>query len=663
MSPLNRRDFLSLSLLTALDAAAVRPLLANSLPQGASVGSVAKRWAAFEELPSHAIQPHGWLQLYLKRQASTLAYALADTSWPFDTPYWQGEEQAPSWWPWEQVAYWVDGATRCALTTGDQKLMDRALERIRYTLSHANGSYLGPKYMRNGGLDYNRWPHAIFFRALTALSDNGSLANIPEILSSFYLSYQDGYDIAARNTVNVETMLWCYARTGNPALLAMAEHAWHGYVTGQPHDAADLNDKAVFGGGPITAHGVTYAEMAKLPAILYAYTGKPEYLRFALAAQQRIFDHHMLVDGIPSTTEHFGTTTALDSHETCDITDHTWTWGYLLSTTGDGVWADRIERACFNAGMGAIRKDWKGLQYFSCPNQVVASESSNHNKLKHGNYWMAYQPNPGRGTACCGGNVHRLFPNYAMRMWMTTSDGGLVAAMYGASSVSANVGHSKTLVTLEQRTEYPFADTIHFTLHAAHAVTFPFKLRIPGWCAKPELSIDGQHVPMPTVEHGFITLDRRFKPGTVVRLRLPMEVKAIHTVDNGIAYECGPLVYTQALDAAWTSDVVPKWTTAEYPAWNAHTAQAWNYGIADQPLPSLERNTSEANDPWANPPCSLTVEATTLPAWTTTAPAEPNGDRLTPALPTDRPANGTKAKLRLVPLGTTELRLTIFPKI
>jgi hypothetical protein len=91
----------------------------------------------------------------------------------------------------------------------------------------------------------------------------------------------------------------------------------------------------------------------KLPALLYLYTGNPEYLRFAAAAERRIFDHHMLIDGIPSTTEAYRTTTSLDSHETCDISDHTWSWGTMLMARGHAVWADRVERACFNAAPGA----------------------------------------------------------------------------------------------------------------------------------------------------------------------------------------------------------------------------------------------------------------------------------------------------------------------
>jgi uncharacterized protein len=99
--------------------------------------------------------------------------------------------------------------------------------------------------------------------------------------------------------------------------------------------------------------------------------------------------------------------------------------------TGDAVWADRIERACFNAAPGAIKKDWKALQYMSCPNQFLATLNSDHHPKGRGGFKMAYQPNPGKRVACCGDNVHRIFPNYTIRMWMQAEDGGLAAVLYG----------------------------------------------------------------------------------------------------------------------------------------------------------------------------------------------------------------------------------------
>jgi hypothetical protein len=668
---MDRREFLLAGLAAALETFSPRVgLLAEAAGSG-----VRAPYARLTELAPGAILPGGWVKLYLAKQAGALAYALPDVSWPFSAEYWAGEEKAGSWWPWEQTAYWVDGAVRCALASWDQKLMERAMGRVRYTLAHPDGTFLGAKAIEDPTEGYHRWPHALFFRGLEALSDAGVVRGMPETLTSFYVNDTADYALLARNVVNVESMLWAYNRGGDGRLLELAERSWEGYVAGKPHDPADLSREKTYGGGPITSHGVTYAEIAKLPAILHMYTGNPEYMRFALAAQQRVFDHHMLVDGIPSTTEYFRGTTALDSHETCDISDHTWSWGYLLMATGDGVWADRIERGCLNAGMGAIRKDWKGVQYFSCPNQVLATLTSNHNVLKPGNYWMAYQPNPGRGTACCGANVHRMLPNYALRMWMGTPDGGVAAVLYGASSVKAKVGRDGDEVTLVQETGYPFEEEVRFTVKARRAVEFPLKLRVPGWCAGARVRVNGKDVPLPMVEAGFVTLARRFHPGDVVVLSLPMTVKSTRWPDGGIAFERGPLVYAHSIAAKWSSSVEEKWSTAAYPLLSAEPVGVWNYGVpGDGVAKAVTVPGGDAGDPWQAPGVGLEVGARRVGGWeaaVTELPLDPKAAVgavktkvvLTPPLPVERAELGAVETIRLVPYGSTELRVTVFPVV
>jgi uncharacterized protein len=65
--------------------------------------------------------------------------------------FWAGEEKAPSWWPWKQRGYWIDGALRCALVTGDQQLLRIAQAPVDYTLNHPfPDGYLGPKFMKDG---------------------------------------------------------------------------------------------------------------------------------------------------------------------------------------------------------------------------------------------------------------------------------------------------------------------------------------------------------------------------------------------------------------------------------------------------------------------------------------------------------------------------------
>jgi len=659
-------------------AAAALAVPELSLAQRAPTTKVFPPFARLQSLPPGAVRPRGWINLYLEKQAAGLGLHLPEVSWPFTGAYWAGEENAKSWWPWEQRGYWIDGALRCALVTGDQRLLEVAQAPVDYTLAHQDiDGYLGAEFNKNkkdsDGPRYDnfRWPHAVFFRALAAQGEATGDAKIPEAIRKHYLADRAPYGGPSRDVTNVEGMLWAYARTGDLKLLRMAEKAWADFLkSAEPGDreSGDLHPERVFANTPIHAHGVTYVEKAKLPAILYAYTGKPEYLHFALAAQERIFSHHMLIDGIPSTTEDYCDTTSLDAHETCDISDHTWTWGYLLMAIGDGVWGDRIERACFNAGLGAIKKDWKAVQYFSCPNQFLATRDSNHASLAKGNRFMSYQPNPGHGVACCGGNAHRLFPNYTIRMWMKDNQGGLAATLYGPSSVQAEVGPHNQSVTIHEETHYPFSEEIHFTIQSDRAVSFPWSFRIPGWCSAPSLFLNEKPNPLPPIQNGFACLKRTFHPGDRITLLLPMKTILSYSVDEGIGIERGPLVYALPIQERWTAVVEERWSTPEFPEWEVVAAAPWNYGIGVDETKLLSeiqiQQGSMTEDPWVEPPLTMNVPLKKMPGWDLRLNPKNPEQKFTPPLPepTDDPVNTVVERISLVPYGSTHLRLTVFPK-
>ncbi len=692
---MNRREFVRLTLMSSA-MIAVADLNRGAVAETSAALDGAP-YAVLTPLAPGAIRPEGWLRLYLERQAAQLGSQLPEVSWPFTEPYWAGEEQAESWWPWEQKAYWLDGATRLALVLGDQKLLDKTRSYLRYTLDHpGSNGYLGPKFFEDPVGDYHRWPQNVFFRGLAANSDaelsdsagSGQAADLKRdagsgheairALHKHYLNDKADYGKPIRNITNVEDILWCYQHTGDDQLLEMAERAWNEYmtVTGPgPADLGDLSQMRVYAATPINAHGVTYAEIVKQPAILYLYTGKEEYLRLALAAQRRIFDHHMLIDGIPSTTEWFRTRTSLDSHETCDIADHTWSWGYMLMATGDARWADAVERGCLNAGFGAIKKDWKALQYFSCPNQFLATIDSDHNVMEHGGFMMAYQPNPGRHTACCGGNVHRMLPNFVIRMWMRDGAGGLAAVLYGPSRVKTTVGAEAREIEIVQRTDYPFGEEIHLTLNPTAPVVFPLSLRIPGWCSAARLAVNGKPVSLPQIKNGFATLRRRFSAGDTVTLTLPMKTALSHWPQNGVGLEHGPLVYSLPIKESWTPVAVERYTTAEFPGWNALPASAWNYGLEIDEARLHEevklQRKPMTKDPWVDPPVTLRVPAKSLASWQLQANPDNPEQLFTPPLPESSAETlggegklqfGDLEELTLAPYGSTHLRVTIFPR-
>ncbi len=684
---LNRRDFVRLAMMGSALMMGPGALAAET----ESAEQPVPYHGALRALPPGTVKPEGWLRGYLQKQAEQLGSNLPRVSWPFTRDFWgdqlQGDywlrdQQWEEWWPWEQRAYWIDGATRLGILLGDENLLAATTAPMIYTLTHADKEgYLGPQLFQDPLADYHRWPHVVFFRSLAAVSGSHTPlkgithTQIAQEMQRHYLNDDASYGKPKRNINNVEDMLWCYEQTRNPQLLALAEKAWKEFM--QTNDTeVDLGLLRVMSNSPINAHGESYAETSKQPAILYMYTGKQDYLTFGLAAQRRIFDYHMLIDGIPSTSEWFSTTTSLDSHETCDIVDHTWSWGYYLMATGDSRWADHVERACFNAAPGAIRNDWKGVQYFSCPNQFLATLDSDHNWPlfpEHGGYFMAYQPNPGHRTACCGGNVHRVVPNYVIRMWMKRSDGGLAAVLYGPCTVKATVGPHNQPIEIVQSTRYPFEEEIRLTIKSGAPVEFPLSLRIPGWCREPRLTLNGKSMDARPDAHGFVTVERTFQSGDQIALTFPMRLALSRWPQNGIGLERGPLVYSLPIRARWTTTVVPRYSTPEFPCFEARPQSEWNYGLAlqeatlDEDVQVIQRPIApdQAFDPWENPPVALTVPARKVAGWELMANPDKPEQKFTPCLPDVQPDQVSEAKerIRLEPYGSTKLRLTIFPEV
>ena len=106
-------------------------------------------------------------------------------------------------------------------------------------------------------------------------------------------------------------------------------------------------------------------------------------------------------------------------------------------------------------------------------------------------------------------------------MWMATYDNGLAATCYGPCKVTA-LAADRVPVVIVCKTDYPFNDTIELSVQPARKTAFPLDLHIPGWCTAPTLSVNGSTVAVKQNAKGFVRLNRSWKPGDTVRLRLPM---------------------------------------------------------------------------------------------------------------------------------------------
>jgi len=644
------------------------------------------------EVELSELEPEGWLRRYLENQLHGLTGHIEDAGYPFDTNPWGQRkkilrEGRETWWPYEQAGYWVDGAIRCGQLLRDHGLIKKAGQPIDHVIKHAAADgFVGAKFLRKEGTG-NRWVHAVFMRALMAQYSATGDQRVLTALKRHYLCKMPLHS-ETREAANIEEMVWTYFRTGDKRLLDLAVRSYKEY--NRIHSKTDMTVKNMLSDERATEHGVTYNEVAKLGAILYGATGNRRWLNATRNAYAKVDRDHMLIDGVHSSSEHLHGKDPLECHETCDIADYTWSLGYLLMATGDVAYADKIERACFNAAPGAVRSDFRGLQYFSCPNQVVASCTSNHNHYERGGTQMTFRPNP--WTECCVGEVNRIMPNYIARMWMRDKQGALVATMYGPGRITTRVGKSQTEVTVVEETSYPFGEEVDFQIRTPKPVGFPLRLRIPGWCRKARLYLNGELVEENCPAGTFVTVQRVFQPNDRLRLELPMELKMSRWPRGGIGIERGPLVYALRIGESWIRKPSVERQSDRMPAWNLYHGTPWNYALCldGRDLKKTVRvvHGPMNGNPWeaTSAPIELEVPARRVKGWRVrrlkrTRKAYPqcidgkwdmydhmvDGEfEFTPQLP-----EGSKLKNRLgsrvetvtlVPYGCTHLRVAVFPQ-
>jgi len=664
------------------------------------------RYSRYQPAPLHEVRPAGWLKDFLNHQSNGLTGHVEVSGYPYGYKFWgskSGDTKGSydSWWPYEQTAYWIDGALKCGYLVGDEALYHKALEEVDFAIDHADSDgFIGPESLR----EKDRWPYAVFFRAVMAQYEISADEHYLNALIRHYHStpHPMKWD---RDVTGVEILLYLFQESGRPDLLEMAESLYAQFNQLNPgHDCAIdtlLSDKKQ------TEHGVSFNEIAKLAAMMYCATGKEVYRNAAVQGYAKLDRNSRLADGLHSCSEHIQGKDSRDMHETCDLTDHTWALAYLFQATGDVQYADRIEQVVFNALPGSITKDFRALQYFSCPNQVIADSGSNHNLFMRGMNWMSYRPD--HEVQCCPGNLHRAMPNFISKMWMRTAEGGVASVLYGPGSLNTTVGTEKTPVTITARTRYPFQQSVEFSIQPEKTVSFAFSLRIPAWCSQASLVVNGVPVIAKLKAGSFYTIDRLWQSGDSVQLTLPFELSVERWPRNGISLRFGPL--TLALPVPARAEVEspnstvlqqkntlgdryeprPIVTKPDFPAWNLYPDGAWNYALCvdENSVKNLKVEWNDSCiDPLdaANPALKVRVKARRVKGWRLIHTRRTRqfghwtengrfmrgirtitGDfRFTPPLPDPERLitrlSSEVEEIELIPYGATLLRMTVFPK-
>lgn len=624
---------------------------------GGSTASAQTNKSVLQDIGIEGMKAEGWMKEALTTQRNGLTGHIQMAGAPFDKEGWGDatQKKMDRWEDFEQTGYWADGALRCGYLIDDPELTQRVKEWIDFQIDHPKeDGFIGPEL-------HNLWPHVVFFRVIMAEYSRNPSPKIIKALSNHYKNAARSqtliktggpeWDFNERTMLHIEMLCWLYQQTNDAFFIEKAENTYKAFCSRKSPFTmqAFLSDEV-----PIV-HSVSSFETLKIPVILYINTGKKEYLDAAIHGIQKVYKYHGLADGIPSGNEAHDGNMPNEVHETCCVSDAQWALGYFLQATGDVQWADLMEKICFNAAFSVVWKDFKSLQYYSSPNQVIAKNNSSFCMYVGGQDRMAYRI--AHGPACCNGNMNRMIPLFCSRQWMKKGDNGIVAAMYAPSSFTTKLKGSKNEITIQEETNYPFEETIRFRMKMKRSTPFSFWLRIPQWCKGASITVNGQAADIVCKAGTFVEVQRKFSDGDIIELKLPMKAKSVSMPYDGVAFERGPLVFSLNVKAQEEITETRELDGIKFQSRILTPLSEWNYAPVDTENIEVV-NSNDYSNIW-NPettPVRLKVKAVTVTNW------QLYRDNFTPYMPSVI-RKGEEKVIELVPVGTTVLRMTVFPDI
>lgn len=626
-------------------------------------------------LPVGSVEPKGWLREFLTRQRGGLTGHLGEIS-----AWLQKEDNA--WlskdgkgkYGWEELPYWFKGYIELAYIFKDPNMLEEVRIWVEGTLAsqRADGDFGPAERFEDGSRDY--WANMVMLFCLESYYDQTRDPRVIDLMTRYFkyqLTIPDDkmlthYWQKMRGGDNLHSIHWLYNRTGDPDLLKLGEKIHR--------CTADWTMKGTLPNW----HNVNIAECFREPAQFYQQSHDPAHLKASYANHFEIRRRFGQVPGgmfggDENCREGFDD--PRQAVETCGMVEQMLSDEIMMAITGDPFWGDHCEEVAFNSYPAAVMPDFKSLRYLTAPNQVVSDGKNHAPGIDNKGPFMMMNPFSSR---CCQHNHSHGWPYFNKSLWMATPDNGLCAALYSASKVTAKVADGVT-VGIEEETKYPFEDEVRFRISTGKPVSFPLHLRVPAWCGAPVLSINGEAAALENAGGKFARIEREWKDGDTVVLKLPMElsVKRWEKNHGAASVSHGPLTFSLKIgerydrhdstktaigDSSWQKGADP----SKWPSFEIHPTTPWNYGLVlNEANPeksfTVKRGAWPADDfPFTTDaaPITITAKARRIPEWTL--------DRfgLCAELQDSPAASGEPVEtVTLIPMGAARLRISAFPVI
>jgi hypothetical protein len=267
------------------------------------------------------------------------------------------------------------------------------------------------------------------------------------------------------------------------------------------------------------------------------------------------------------------------SAETCNTHNMLKLTRALFEQNPECAYADYFEHALYNHILASLAPDTGGTTY--------------HVSVRPGHF-KVYGTHDDSMWCCTGSGIENT-ARYGEGIYFTGTN-SLWVNLYIPSTVELPGRGFK----LTQETAFPASDKIKFTVSCRKPVNLLLHLRLPGWLASAaEVRLNGKHLAAKLIPGAgnYLKLDRQWRDGDTIDLRLPMSVRVRRAMDDPgiVSFFHGPVLLAGALGAK------------DMPARDTTTSPQGFHKLPVPPVPALTSAWPGALTPVANQPLHFIV--------------------------------------------------------
>ena len=599
------------------------------------------------------IKPEGWLRRQLEIQARGLSGNL-DKIWPdVRQSAWIGGDREG----WERVPYWLDGFIPLAHLLQDEDMIARADRYVQCIVDRQQADGWICPCDPSARPTYDLWAVLLIGKVLALHCE---FTGDERAENALYAAMKNLHDLMAAGEVHLfdwGKFRWFEGLIPLLHLYQRKPEAWMQTLGRMLRmQGADYAALTPLWERPMNrwrqeTHIVNLCMMLKYEALCCAFFGeKPTGICEAL--WRELEERHGTAVGTFTGDECLSGTSNTQGTELCAVAELMYTCEWCYAATGDSIWAERLEKAAFNAWPATFTDDMWAHQYDQMVNQVACVEFPGRSHFRTNgseSHLFGLEPNYG----CCTANMHQGWPKLVLHAIQQNDEGLCVAHLLPVYAKTQVNGQS---VAIRVETEYPFRMRARITVDCPDGAAFTLKLRVPAWGK--DIRINGKIV---RVRKGHIVIRKAWQGAETLLLEMTARAHFVRRPTELKTVEYGPLVFALPIEAEYRrreytrNGVERKFPYCDY---ELVPKSAWNYGFADTALTVEERPAGDV--PFSAICPAVVIHARLAPVdW----PWEDGFDTVPAVKSASNVQCGESRDMVLIPYGCAKLRMTEMPRL